>query len=304
MDYLEMTDKDWLDYYKELIESLPNQNANEQERIALLEKAAKETRLKIDNDIKTAVKRLPSHINNRNLYDIDFGKEIQWNCKAIKEIVDNINDIPLKIDVLNYAIKQWNIACGIDSCLKSKSVFGVFCQNLIQLIESREKSNLAKIPNEDNDTKQSVNKVQPTKSTSNKRYVFEQAFTEKQATEYYKELMDKRYLHPNTALQMWLYVFGLTKQIIDFEPIRWLRTNKSLATLINELFSDCNSKNLWEITSHCFTIQGKKPNKTVLANSISKRNTGWENEMPKDCKEVLELIRKVNEMIRDNRLMG
>ncbi|MBR3569159.1 MAG: hypothetical protein IKN94_12895 [Salinivirgaceae bacterium] len=124
-----------------------------------------------------------------------------------------------------------------------------------------------------------------------KRFVFEAAYTEKQSTEFYRKLIDKHYLSPDTNLQMWLYVFGLTELESEFVPIKWLKTNQSLAKLISELFADVNPNDLWEIATQCFTVKGIKPNKGTLANSISRQNN-WKNT-PKDCEPIIEMVKSV-----------
>lgn len=134
------------------------------------------------------------------------------------------------------------------------------------------------------------NKATPEKKANNKEH-FNAAYTEEELKTLFERLTNNRYFHPDSDIETWYYICGLTGSNNQKNYITWATELDLLAYLVNSLFGDSDSGNLWAIAHEVFRIKGQKPGKTPMKNTISKLKNGWKDETEKfnKLKEILTL---------------
>jgi hypothetical protein len=139
--------------------------------------------------------------------------------------------------------------------------------------KAEQAKNRARFEAEKEQIQQYVNPQQKEPEQAKPQLHFTRQFTEQEQQELYNGLINEAFLSKGTDYSHFCYAFGSTA-ISDnkrpFKPLVWYKTIGLLAYMIDTLFADTNSTNLWEITTQCFVSKGKAPNKDSLKNAVSK----------------------------------
>lgn len=119
---------------------------------------------------------------------------------------------------------------------------------------------------------------------------FNSSYKKEQLQVVFERLKEFKYLHADSDLETWLYVcagYGNSGQI---KPLNWVKDQDLLAVLVDTLFSDSNSSNLWVISKNVFTVKDKKPNIGSMKNIISR--------IGRDCHTKTEKFIKLEDLLR------
>lgn len=133
------------------------------------------------------------------------------------------------------------------------------------------------------------NKATPEKKANNKEH-FNAAYTEDELKTLFERLTNNRYFHPDSKIETWYYICGLTGSNHQDNYITWTNDLDLLACLVYNLFGDTDGRNLWAIAHEVFRIKGEKPGKTPMKNTMSKFKNGWKDETEK-FKELNKLLK-------------
>lgn len=138
--------------------------------------------------------------------------------------------------------------------------------------------------------KNDVIKLEPQLNNEKLPFHFNSSYKKEQLQVVFERLKEFKYLHADSDLETWLYVcagYGNSGQI---KPLNWVKDQDLLAVLVDTLFSDSNSSNLWVISKNVFTVKDKKPNINSMKNIISR--------IGRDCHTKTEKFINLEDLLR------
>ena len=80
------------------------------------------------------------------------------------------------------------------------------------------------------------------------------------------DLQKSGYISEDSDITSWLSINGFSKS--NNSIINWVKDVRSLCYFVYLLYSELNSKHIWEITKRCFTINGNSPNIGTMKSGI------------------------------------
>lgn len=105
----------------------------------------------------------------------------------------------------------------------------------------------------------------------------------------FERLVKGGYFPPETPLDDWLYIYGVSGKEPNKKPLNWLKTQEELAYMVYRIWLISDRK-IWAICEAVFTINGKKPNTRTMKSYMSSLNKNW--------KEKDEKLYKLDEVLK------
>ena len=225
------------------------------------------------------LKSIPQFLNAMNVKFENVNYRYDTNITTIKEQYNGLNELVKagKLSEQEADEIYWNIHFIADRYNFTMDCIRDIYKTFRKMVEPQQYST-------NSDT------VKPQQSLH-----FTRKFTTDEAKRLYNGLTNGNYLPKNTVYSHFCYVFGGTA-IPDnekpFKPLQWQPTVALLAYMIDNLFSDTDGTNLWEITAQCFVVKGNAPKKNTMKNTVSKYKND-DKEKPKGYEDLDSVLGKM-----------
>lgn len=117
-------------------------------------------------------------------------------------------------------------------------------------------------------------------------------YTDEELTATFNKLIQGKYIHSESDLDSFIYLCTGREGKTFTMPVNWQKTVTLLGLFVQDLFSETDNAEIWELTAKCFTAKGKTPNTNSIKVSLSKIKQNWKDR-PKEYDKMQ------NEIIKD-----